>query len=278
MLRTMITASNTLGQLQTKLDTIGNNIANSSTHGYKAKQATFQELLYQQYNNDKLDRTLRQSPVGIRYGVGAHISQIQSNQTQGALQTTNRDLDFAMTKENQYFNILLQDGDGTRTAYTRQGNFYASPIGNGNVMLVNGDGYPVGDANGNAITFRDDVSGFSLSGEGTLNINYNDGTSQQVALGVTQITKPQVMEQLDGTYIALPNNLNELGYAEGDILTEMQGADRAGISMEAGMLEASNVNLSQEMTDLISTQRSYQFNSRAVTIADQMLGLINGIR
>lgn len=278
MLRTMITATNTLGQLQTKLDTIGNNIANSSTVGYKAKQASFQELLYQQYNNDKQDRTLRQSPVGIRYGVGAHISQIQSNETQGSLQTTGRDLDFAMTKANQYFNILMPDGEGTRMAYTRQGNFYVTPVQDGTAMLVSADGYPVADANGNAITFQDDVSGFTLSDGGTLNINFNDGTSAQVALGVTQITKPQVMEQLDGAYITLPDNLNELGYAEGDILTEMQGANRAGIGMESGMLESSNVNLSQEMTDLISTQRSYQFNSRAVTIADQMLGLINGIR
>lgn len=278
MLRTMITATNTLGQLQTKLDTISNNIANSSTAGYKTKQATFQELLYQQYNNDKQDKTLRQSPVGIRYGVGAHISQIQTNQSQGALQKTDRDLDFAITKENQYFNVLMPDGDGTRMAYTRQGNFYVTPVQDGTVMLVSGDGYPVADENGNAITFRDDVSGFTLSSEGTLNVNYNDGTSATVALGVTRITKPQVMEQLAGTYIAVPNNLNELGYAEGDILTNMQGENRAGIGMEMGMLESSNVDVSQEMTDLISTQRSYQFNARAVTIADQMLGLINGIR
>ncbi|CAM5523754.1 Flagellar hook-basal body protein OS=Lysinibacillus sphaericus OX=1421 GN=LS41612_19940 PE=3 SV=1 [Lysinibacillus sphaericus] len=53
MLRTMITATNTMGQLQNKLDTISNNIANSGTHGYKTRQATFNELMYQQFNNDK---------------------------------------------------------------------------------------------------------------------------------------------------------------------------------------------------------------------------------
>src|SRR4051812_38409802 len=119
MLRTMVTATNTLSQMQAQLDNISNNISNSNTHGYKTKQANFSEMLYQQYENDELDKTLRQSPVGIRYGVGAQISQIQANQSQGSLQMTDRDLDFALTKEGQYFNVLMPDGEGTRTAYTR---------------------------------------------------------------------------------------------------------------------------------------------------------------
>lgn len=276
MIRTMNTAANTLGQLQVQLDTISNNIANSSTIGYKTKQANFQELLYQQFNNDKQDPTLRQTPVGIRYGVGAHISQIQSNENQGSLQITGRNLDFAFTKPNQYFNVAMQDGS---TAYTRQGNFYMSPQGDGTNLLVTGDGYPVLSANGTSITFPDGVSQFTMSEAGTLNVNYPDGQVIQFDLAVTKITKPQVMEHLNnGAYVSLPNNLQELGYAEGDVLTELQGLNRNEVSMQIGTLESSNVDLSKEMTDLIAAQRSYQFNSRAITIADQMLGLINGIR
>lgn len=277
----MTTATNTLNQIQTQIDTISNNIANSSTAGYKAKEARFSELLYQQYNNDKLDPTIRQSPVGIRYGVGAKIGQIQMNNKQGALQNTERDLDFAFTKENQYFNILMPDGEnGTNMVYTRQGNFYVSPVNEGQVMLVNGDGYPVADANGDAITFADNFKNFSLSDGGTLNVNYEDGQPYNVELGVTTVLKPQVMEQLSsgGTYIALPANFDELQYQEADIITNLQGVDRLDIGMTSGKLEMSNVDLSKEMTDLIQAQRSYQFNARAVTIADQMLGLINGIR
>ena len=276
MIRTMNTAANTLGQLQVQLDTISNNIANSTTVGYKAKQANFQELLYQQFNNDKQDATLRQSPVGIRYGVGAHISQIQSNENQGSLQITGRNLDFAFTQANQYFNVAMQDGS---TAYTRQGNFYMSPQGDGTNLLVTGDGHPVLSANGTSIIFPDGVSQFSMSEAGTLNVNYPDGQVIQFDLAVTRITKPQVMEHLDnGAYISLPNNLQELGYAEGDVLTQLQGLNRNEVSMQIGTLESSNVDLSKEMTNLIAAQRSYQFNSRAITIADQMLGLINGIR
>lgn len=279
MLRTMITATNTLSQNQQQLDVISNNIANSNTVGYKTKQANFQELLYQQYNNDKLDPTLRQSPVGIRYGVGAHISQIQSNEKQGNLKQTDRDLDIAMTTPNMYFNILMPDGDGTRTVFTRQGNFYVSPLENGTVLLVNGDGYPVADANGNAITMPDNVSQFTVSPTGTLTANYPDGTSESFDLGITEIQKPQLMEHINGgAYIGEPENLAELGYALQDVLTNLNGANRSRASMQNGALEMSNVDLSKEMTNLIATQRSYQFNSRAVTIADQMLGLINGIR
>ncbi|WP_107942047.1 flagellar hook-basal body protein [Metasolibacillus sp. FSL H7-0170] len=278
MLRTMVTATNTLTQLQTKLDTISNNLANSSTHGYKAKDAQFSELLYQQYNNDKLDKTLRQSPVGIRYGVGAHVSLVQSNQKQGSLQSTGRDLDFAFTKENQYFNILMPDGDGQRTAYTRQGDFYVSPMENGQMMLVNADGYPVADSDGNAIYFPDFATGFTLSQDGRLNVNYPDGDVIAVDLAVSELQKPQAMEQISGTYIGLPTNLAALGYTQADILTDLQGAGRAEIGLSIQTLEMSNVDISKEMTDLIATQRSYQFNSRAVTLADQMLGLINGIR
>lgn len=279
MLRTMITATNTLGQLQNQIDTISNNIANSNTAGYKAKEATFSELLYQQFNNEELDKAQRQSPIGIRLGVGAYLGQIQTNFSQGSLQSTNRDLDLAFTKEKQYFNILMPDGENNqRLVYSRQGNFYVSPVEDGQVMLVNSDGYAVADSGGNAIYFRDDVSNFNLSSDGTLGVNYPDGTTLSFELGITELQTPQVMEHVSDTYIAMPTNLNGLGYNRADILTDLQGVARAQIGIKNGALESSNVDLSTEMTNLINAQRNYQFNSRAITIADQMLGLINGIR
>ena len=274
----MVTATNTLTQLQKQLDTVSNNIANSATTGYKAQQANFSELMYQQFNNDKLDRTIRQSPVGLRYGVGAHISQIQSVQKQGNIQQTGRDLDVAFTKENQYLNILMPEGDETRLVYSRQGNLYVSPMENGTVMLVNAQGHAVADDNGNPIVLADDIESFGLSNTGTLNVTFSTGQPIQIDLGITQLQKPQLMENVGNTYIGLPDNFAELGYEQQDVLTNLQGGARANVSIMNGALEGSNVDLSKEMTDLIAAQRSYQFNSRAVTIADQMLGLINGIR
>ena len=279
MLRTMISATNTMGQLQNKLDLISNNIANSNTHGYKAKSSTFNEMLYQQFNNDQLDPAVRQTPVGIRIGVGAMLGQIQSNQKQGSLQNTDRSLDFAFNKPKQYFNILMPDGEnGTKTVYTRQGDFYVSPLDNGTVMLVNADGYPVADANGQAITLPENMKDFKILDGGTLEATYANGDVIRTDLAVTEIQKPQVVESISGTYVGLPNNLAELGFTEADVFVDLQGANRQQIGLQNGMLEMSNVDVSKEMTDLIQTQRAYQFNARTVTLADQMLGLINGIR
>ncbi|WP_096550340.1 flagellar hook-basal body protein [Ureibacillus thermosphaericus] len=279
MLRTMLTATNSLHQVQHQIDTISNNIANVNTAGYKAKEARFSEMLYQEYLNTRKDEQApRLTPPGIRYGVGAKISQIQTNNAQGSLQNTDRDLDFAFTKERQYFNILMpNENNEINMVYSRQGNFYVTPVEDGQVMLVNADGYAVADSYGNPIIFRDDVEKFILNENGTLQVNFINGDEQSFLLGVTEIHLPQVMEQT-GSYIMVPANIDELGYDENDILTNLVGFGRENIGLENQKLEMSNVNLTKEMTNLLQAQRSYQFNSRAITIADQMLGLINGIR
>ncbi|MFS0575864.1 flagellar hook-basal body protein [Sporosarcina sp. 179-K 3D1 HS] len=279
MIRTMATATNTLNQLQHQIDIIGNNLANSNTNGYKASDASFHELLYQQFNNDKADNAPRQSPLGIRYGTGAVLGQAQINWKIGSLQMTGRELDFALTEPKQHFNILMPGENGdTQTVYTRQGNFYVSPVGNGQLMLVTGEGYPVANSAGQPITFADNVQSYKVQPGGILEMTFVNGMVGQVELGVTVMERPNVMTRLSATTFALPENLADMGIAEADILTEIQGAARNGIGLQNQALEASNVNYEKEMTDLISVQRSYQFNARTVTLADQMLGLINGIR
>ena len=278
MIRTMTTATNTLSQLQNQLDIIGNNLANVSTHGYKSNDASFREMLVQQFNNDKADTAPRQSPVGIRYGSGAVLGQSQMNWKAGTLQNTGRDLDFALTTPKQYFNILMPDGGGEQTVYTRQGNFYVSPIANGQAMLVNGEGYPVADSAGLPVTFSDDVQKYTVKSGGVLELTHSNGTMETVELAVTVMERPNLMARLSATNFGLPENLADLGVTKQDVLTELQGANRSIIGLEGQALEASNVNTQKEMTDLIGIQRSYQFNARTVTLADQMLGLINGIR
>ena len=275
----MITATNTMSQLQNQLDIIGNNLSNSNTHGYKSKEVKFQELLYHQFNNDKLDKADRQSPVGIRYGVGAALAQSQMNWKQGSIQSTGRDLDFAFQEPKQYFQVIMPDGqNGEKTAYTRQGAFYVSPVENGQLMLVNGEGYPVADAQGQAITLREGVSRFSVNESGVLVAEYPDGTTDQRELAVSVLQKPQFMEHLSAAYIVIPENLDELGANAEDVMVDLQGAARGEISLSNQVLEMSNVDVSKEMTDLMTTQRQYQFSARSISIADQMMGLINGIR
>lgn len=277
MIRTMSTAANTMNQIQHHIDQIGHNLANSSTHGYKSTDAKFQELLYQQMNNDKADKADRRSAEGIRIGAGAQIGALQMNWKTGSLQLTDRPLDFALTEPKQYFNLIQPAGNGEEIIYTRKGNFYAVPMENGQNMLANEEGLPVADMAGRPIVFNGDADGFKVQPNGILEVTGPSGT-QNFALGITVLKKPDSMEQLSATNFGLPANLGDLDIAAGDLLTELNGATRNQIGLENNALETSNVQYEKELTDLIAAQRSYQFNARSVTLADQMLGLINSIR
>ena len=109
-------------------------------------------------------------------------------------------------------------------------------------------------------------------------VEMNGGEKQTINLGVTLVNKPQFLVSKGNNLLGLPDNLGALNVVEGDVLTNLEGALRNQISIKQGALEQSNVDLSKEMTDLITVQRSYQFQSRSINLADQMMGLINGIR
>lgn len=272
----MITATNTLSQLQKQLDIISNNLANVDTNGFKSRQATFTDLLFNQFNNQPNagSETGRLTPAGIRQGTGARLGQVQVNMKQGSLKTTGRNLDFAFQTANQYFKVLSSKDNTVQ--YTRDGSFSFSPVSANEVMLVTSDGNPVLDENNNPITLTGDVGKVEVNASGQMNVTMTNGTSQSFNLGVVQINKPQFFEQKGNNLIGLASNV--AGVNQADVLTDLTGQQRGQISVGQGMLEQSNVDMSKEMTDMISVQRAYQFQSRSVTLADQMMGLINGIR
>ena len=103
MNRTMITATNTLSQLQKQMDIISHNLANTDTAGYKRREATFTDLLVQEYRNqpnNALEQN-RMTPFNIRQGTGAKLGQTHLILSQGSLKTTDRALDTAFTTEGQ---------------------------------------------------------------------------------------------------------------------------------------------------------------------------------
>ncbi len=280
MNRTMITASNTLSQLQHQIDLIGNNMANADTNGYKRSEASFNDLLVQQMNNQPKQAAEigRLTPLGIRHGNGAKLSQAQLVLTQGALKTTDRNLDVALTKEDLFFTVNVQDENGSSTRFTRDGAFFLSPVNGDQLQLVTADGNAVLDESGDSIMINGQVKDLTISNEGEMVVTTTDGGEQNFNLGVVSVKKPQFLEKLGGNLYGLPTNFTGLGVTENDILTSLTGNLRGEISMKQGTLETSNVDLSKEMTDLITAQRMYQFQSRSVTMADQMLGLVNSIR
>lgn len=279
MNRSMITAVNTMGQLQKQLDIISHNMSNSQTDGFKRREVTFSDMVAQQFNNQPIRRLEigRQTPHGIRQGVGAKIDSSKIVLTQGTVKATDRQLDFAFAKENQFLKVLVRENGQSDIRFTRQGATYLSPVGPNEMMLVTAEGHPVLDENENVITVNGEPTGFAFTASGQFQASYPNGRTRTANLGIISVQKPQFMEQKGGALIGLPEGLNPNVNQE-DIYTELRGADRADISIQGGALEASNVDMSQEMTELINVQRAYQFHSRTVTLADQMMGLVNGIR
>ncbi|WP_374719020.1 flagellar hook-basal body protein [Parageobacillus toebii] len=281
MLRSMITAANTMAQLQQQLDVISNNIANSNTTGFKRRETNFGELLAQQFTNLPNDKATRLTPNGVRYGVGARLAETNVVLAQGALTKTDRALDVALAKEGQFFRVLVQGENGAQEiGYTRSGAFYLTPSAENpnELMLVTSDGHPVLDENNAPILLPEGFKDITISNNGTIAAVAPDGRVMRRAnIGITTILRPQLLQSVGDNIFTLPD-LNALNVNEADVAVNMIGNLRNQISMTQGALEQSNVDLGTELTDMMITERSYQLNARAISLSDQMLGLINGIR
>jgi flagellar basal-body rod protein FlgG len=279
VLRSMLTAANTMNQLQKQLDVISNNIANSDTTGFKRRDTNFAELLAQQFTNLPNDSGNRLTPNGVRYGVGARLAETNVVLAPGALMQTGRALDMALTKENQFFRVLIQRGNGEQEiGYTRAGAFYLTPSGENGWMLVTSDGNPVLDENNKPIVLPDGFKDITISNNGMLTAIAPDGRAMTSAnLGITTILRPQLLQSAGDNVFTMPN-LNALNINEADAAVNMTGNLRAQIAVTQGALERSNVDLGTELTEMMVTARAYQLNARAISLSEQMLGLINGIR
>lgn len=280
MNRTMITATNTLSQLQKQMDIISNNMANIDTNGFKRRDVTFTELMYQQFDNQRrADAEVnRLTPNGIRQGTGAKGAQAQLIMTQGSIKSTERSLDTAFTKENQLYKVLVQSDAGSEIQYTRNGALYLSPLGENEIALVNADGHSIVDENNNPIYINGEPKDYSIDNNGRLTVTMTNGTTQAFNLGVVQVNKPQFLESKGNNLFGLPNNFAALNVGLEEVLTDLVGPLRNEIGIQQSALESSNVDMAKEMSELMNAQRAYQFQSRSVSIADQMLGLVNGIR
>ncbi|MEK3888492.1 flagellar hook-basal body protein [Bacillus sp. FSL K6-3431] len=279
MTRSMTTAVNTIGQLQKQFDAISNNIANAQTNGYKKRDVSFSEMVYQHVNNQPTEEKEvgRLTPFGIRQGVGAKISKSVMVLQQGAIKNTDRPLDLAFTEENQFLKIRVQENDQSAIRFTRNGALYLAPTGNNEMMLVTEEGHPVLDEQNNNIIFSDQYKSFTIFNNGVFQAQADNGQQVTSNLGIVAMNKPQFMEQKGSNLLGLPENLQP-GVDPALIYTELAGAGRNQVSVQQGALEASNVDLSKEMTEMVNVQRALQFQSKSISLSDQMMGLVNGIR
>jgi flagellar basal-body rod protein FlgG len=240
---------------QGKLETIADNIANVETSGYKRREAAFSDNLAISMQNQAQQQKEqgRVSPPGIRTTFGSRLAGTSMNLSQGGAKETNNPFDL-MLVGNGYFQVQRTTGDTTEMMYTRSGAFQTTPVGNNRLQVVTPQGDILLDQNGNPVEIEPGAD-FQVLADGTVT-----GTNQKI--GLVMIDNPQLLQGDGGAFL-----LN------GAIATVTD----AGVEVKQGFLESSNVDISQEMTDMIKTQRGYQANARALSYADQMMGIANGI-
>jgi len=256
MLRSMYSGISGLKNFQTKLDVIGNNIANVNTYGFKKGRVTFKDAISQTIMGASGFTDTRGGTNAVQIGLGSSISSIDTIDTAGSLQNTSRTLDLGIEGDG-YFIV----NDGVNDYYTRAGNFYLDEEG----TLVTGEGYKVEDTAGNAIQMDvDNIQSFSISQNGAINVVKTDGTSEELAIiALAKFSNPGGLEKAG-------NNLLQESVNSGQPQVGASSTDGRG-TISSGTLEMSNVDLSEEFTDMIVAQRGFQANTRIITTSDEIL-------
>ena len=242
----------------TKMTVIANNLANVNTVGFKKDRAIFEELLYQNLaqagaNTDATN----EDPTGLMLGTGTRITSTEKLHTQGNMMSTENSLDVAISGDG-YFQITQTDGT---FAYTRDGSFKLSSEGE----IVTAEGLPLFPA----INVPANVSSIAVGRDGTITAELPSGGGSS-QLGQVQLARFQNRAGL------MPLGRNLFGQTEASGIAETGVPSENGFgSLVQGMLEASNVNVVEEMVSMIETQRAYEINSKAISAADGMLRFLN---
>ncbi|PYE84371.1 flagellar basal-body rod protein FlgG [Pseudoroseicyclus aestuarii] len=247
---------------QTNVDVISNNIANANTTGFKSSRAAFQDLIYQSLQREgsltSAEGTAR--PVGVDIGLGVQAAGTVRLNTQGGLIATENQLDMAIDGRG-YFTVAMPDGS---TGYTRDGSFQLSA--EGQLVTLHGNEVDPG------IVIPEGATQVAVGQDGTV-MAYVGNDPAPVELGqltLTTFTNDAGLRQVG-------NNILIATDASGEPVAVNPGDEGVGV-IRQGHLEGSNVNIIQQITDLISAQRAYEMNSKAIETADQMLTSANQIK
>ncbi|MBB1632611.1 flagellar basal-body rod protein FlgG [Cupriavidus sp. UME77] len=254
MIRSLWIAKTGLDAQQTQMDVISNNLANVSTNGFKRGRAVFEELMYQTVRQPgALSSDQTTLPSGLQLGTGVRPVATERIHTQGNPQQTGNSKDVAVIGQG-FFQVTMPDGT---TAYTRDGSFQADQNG----QLVTSSGFVIQPA----ITLPANYTALTIARDGVVSVT-QPGSSANVQVGQLQLAtfaNPAGLESLG-------ENLYVQTDASGAPNTTVPGLNGSG-TLQQNYVEASNVNVVEELVSMIQTQRAYEINSKAVQTSDQML-------
>jgi flagellar hook protein FlgE len=270
MLRSLYDGISGMRAFQTKLDVVGNNIANVNTTGYKAGRVTFSDLLSQ----TMAGASAPTSPLGLggtnprQVGLGVQVGSIDTLFTQGSAQVTNVPSDVAI-QGNGLFVVSPNAGSATPTYfYTRDGSFKIDANGN----LVTAAGYAVLDSTGKAITIPAGGTFTAIDQNGYVHYIDATGNPQTMAnpIRIAVFPNPAGLTKVGNNMYAASNN-------SGTVVNTTPGSGNAGTLMP-GMLEMSNVDLTNEFAEMIVAQRGFEANSKIITVSDEILQTVVNLK
>ena len=258
MINSLWIAKTGMSAQQTQLDVISHNLANVSTTGFKRNNAVFEDLIYQNLRQVGSNTTEQnQLPTGLHLGLGVRTVATSRNFTQGSLQETKNNLDVAING-NGFFEVTMPDGS---IGYTRDGSFQVDAQG----RLVTSSGLPVA----NGITIPTGATSVSISTEGAVSAIVGNNPAPQPLgnLAMSSFINSAGLEPIG-------QNLFKESAASGQPQQGTPGSNGLGY-IRQGFLEASNVNVVEELVTMIQTQRAYEINSKAIQTSDQMLAKLS---
>ncbi len=238
----------------TQMAVISNNLANSNTTGFKADRAAFQDLMYQNVQQVGAQSTQNtQYSTGLSLGTGVKIAATEKNFSQGSVLQTGGTLDLSITGQG-FFQITMPDGT---LAYTRDGSFSMDATGN----VVTASGYPLSPS----ITVPVGSQSVSVGSDGTVSVTA-PGATKATTVGQVQLANFINVQGLQ----PVGNNLLVESGSSGSPQAGAPGLNGLG-TLQQGSLETSNVNTVTELVNMITCQRAYEMNSKAISTTDQML-------
>ena len=241
MMRSLWTAASGMTAQQNNVDTIANNLANVNTTGYKMESAEFKTLLYQTLQTRTTTANGENKPVSAQVGLGTRNSSITSHYTQGPMLESANPFAFAI------------QGDG----------FFA---------VMGADGNPVIDELGSPIIFPAEMEANRITVNADGRFMYPDEANNpqelDIAFGLFQFTNPSGLNKNSGGLLSESE-------ASGIPINEADGTVTKPSQLKQKYLEGSNVNVATEMVNLITAQRAYELNSKAINATDEMLQQAN---
>jgi flagellar basal-body rod protein FlgG len=254
----MHVAKTGLNAQQVRMQIISNNLANVNTNGFKKDRANFESLLYQVIKSSGAQTSVdTELTSGFSVGTGVSIVNANKLHSQGSIVSTDNSLDLAIDGGG-FFQVLLPDG---QIVYTRNGAFSRNDEG---VMTTN-SGFIIQPE----IAIPAEATKINVSADGIVSVQV-PGQVEAQEVGQLQLADFQNRRGLQ----PIGENFYVETVASGPPILENPFAAGFG-KLVQGSLEASNVNVVQELVEMIETQRAYEVNSKAISGSDDMLRFVN---